>query len=170
MSGRLLTPHAMNTPPPDSHPDPITGEPGSHPLGTGLGAAGAGAAGAAIGAMAGPLGAAVGAVAGAVAGGLFGSGVAEGYDPSVEEAYWKENHAQASYIDPTLTYEDYAPAYRLGYETAGAQRGNSYTTAEETLMRSWENIKGESRLSWEKAKHATRAAWERVERPRPPIT
>ena len=34
----------------DSNPDPITGAPGSHPVGTGLGAAGAGAAGAAIGA------------------------------------------------------------------------------------------------------------------------
>lgn len=160
----------MNSDEDQTHPDPITGEPGAHPVGTGLGAAGAGAAGAAIGAAAGPLGAAVGAVVGAVAGGLFGKGVAEGLDPTVEEKFWREHHAEASWVDPALTYEDYAPAYRLGYESHGAMQGTSYTTAEETLMRSWENIKGESRLSWEKAKHATRAAWERVERPKPPIT
>ncbi len=51
--------------------DPITGAPGAHPLGTGIGAAAGGiAAGAAIGAVAGPVGALAGAVVGAVAGGL----------------------------------------------------------------------------------------------------
>ena len=32
----------------DSNPDPITGEPGSHPLGTGIGAASGAATGAAL--------------------------------------------------------------------------------------------------------------------------
>ncbi|NJL23055.1 MAG: hypothetical protein HC895_23115, partial [Leptolyngbyaceae cyanobacterium SM1_3_5] len=41
------------TDPTDSNPDPITGEPGAHPVGTGIGAAGAGAAGAAIGGVVG---------------------------------------------------------------------------------------------------------------------
>ena len=55
----------------DLNRDPITGAPGSHPVGTGLGAAGGGAAGAAIGtAVGGPVGAVVGAAAGAVVGGL----------------------------------------------------------------------------------------------------
>ncbi|MES2571719.1 MAG: hypothetical protein V4710_16905, partial [Verrucomicrobiota bacterium] len=41
----------------DLNRDPITGEPGSHPVATGAGAAGGGAAGAAIGtAVAGPVG------------------------------------------------------------------------------------------------------------------
>ena len=38
----------------DTNPDPITGEPGSHPVGTGLGAGGGALAGAAIGSVAGP--------------------------------------------------------------------------------------------------------------------
>ena len=66
--------------------DPITGAPGSHPIGTGLGAAVGGvAAGAAIGSVAGPVGTAVGAAAGAVVGGLAGKGVAETVEPTVDD-------------------------------------------------------------------------------------
>jgi len=71
---------------PDRNPDPITGTPGSHPIGTGVGAAAGGAAGVAAGAAAGAamgsvvpgpgniVGGAVGAVVGAVAGGLAAKG------------------------------------------------------------------------------------------------
>ena len=58
------------------HPDPITGEPGAHPVGVGVGALGAGAAGAAIGSIGGPIGMLIGAAIGAVAGGLAGKEVA----------------------------------------------------------------------------------------------
>jgi len=59
-----------------AHRDPITGAPGSHPVGTGVGAAAGGvAAGAAVGAVAGPVGAVVGAAIGAVVGGLAGKAI-----------------------------------------------------------------------------------------------
>jgi uncharacterized protein (TIGR02271 family) len=65
--------------------DPITGTPGAHPVGTGVGAiAGGVAAGAAVGTVAGPIGTAVGAAVGAVAGGLAGKGVAEEVDPTID--------------------------------------------------------------------------------------
>src|SRR5436853_4858610 len=80
----------------DTNPDAITGAPGSHPVGTGLGAAAAGAAGAAIGSVipgAGTVvGGVVGAVVGAVAGGLAGKGVAEAVNPTAEDAYWRNEH------------------------------------------------------------------------------
>ena len=57
-------------------PDPITGEPGAHPVGVGVGALSAGVAGAAIGAIGGPIGVLVGAAIGAIAGGLAGHEVA----------------------------------------------------------------------------------------------
>lgn len=57
-------------------PDPITGEPGAHPVGVGVGALSAGAAGAAIGSFGGPIGVLIGAAIGAVAGGLAGKEVA----------------------------------------------------------------------------------------------
>jgi phage tail tape-measure protein len=71
---------------PDSNPanrDPLTGEPGSHPVGTGIGSAGGAAAGAAIGgAAAGPVGALVGGAVGAVAGGATGHAVGESANPT----------------------------------------------------------------------------------------
>jgi hypothetical protein len=148
---------------PDSNRDPLTGAPGSHPAGTAAGAAAGGLAGAAIGtATAGPVGTVVGAAIGAVAGGLTGKGVAEAVNPTAEDAYWRDNYSTASYYDRNRTYDDYAPAYRLGYSSYG--RYPSYDVAETELERDWERAKDKSRLSWEQAKHATRDAWHRVER------
>lgn len=152
----------MNTETRDTNPDPITGEPGSHPVGTGLGAAGGAATGAAIGAVGGPIGAVIGGSVGAVLGGLAGKGVAEGIDPTAEDAYWRENYNKESYVAPDHSYDDYAPAYRAGYSSYN--RGGRFEDRESDLERNWENVKGQSRLKWEQAKHATRAAWDRVER------
>ena len=149
----------------DLNADPITGEPGSHPVGTGIGAAGAGAAGAAIGMVAGPVGAAVGAVIGAVAGGLAGHGVAESIDPTAEDAYWRSNYKNQSYASGgDSNYEDYQGAYRTGY-TGFAKHGTagrSFDQAEGDLKNDWENTKGDTKIGWEKAKMATRDAWHRV--------
>lgn len=155
---------------PDANPDPITGAPGSHPVGTGVGAAGAGAAGAAVGgAVGGPIGAVVGAVVGAVGGGLAGKGVAEGMNPTVEDAYWRENYASRPYAEPDYDYTDYEPAYRTGYEgySSHSNQGITYDQAEPTLRQNYEAQRGGARLGWEKAKHATRDAWDRVERAMP---
>jgi len=149
----------------DSNPDPITGQPGAHPVGTGLGAAAAGAAaGAAGGATAGPAGAVVGAVIGGVVGGLAGKGVAESIDPTVEETYWRENYATRPYHDRTTSYDEYRPAYQFGWESRARHADRSFDEAEPALRREWESAKDRSRLAWDKAKHATRDAWDRIER------
>lgn len=164
----------MNTPsnlPPDhsragrdSNPDPITGQPGSHPVGTGVGAAGGGTAGAAIGAMAGPVGAVVGAAVGAVAGGLAGKAAGEAIDPTGEVNYWRENHAGQPYSTADDNFADYEPAYRAGVEArSSAAAGTTWDQAETKLSHGWEKAKGESRLAWDKARNAARAAWDRVD-------
>lgn len=164
--GRTDGDRDLNKKRPDANPDPITGAPGSHPVGTGLGAAGAGAAGAAIGAVAGPVGAAVGAVIGAVAGGLAGKAAAEGVNPTAEDAYWRENHKSRPYYSSDYSYdEDYAPAYRYGYQSRTQYPGQRYEDVESNISGGWDKFKGKSRLGWEKAKLATRDAWEHVERP-----
>lgn len=144
--------------------DPITGAPGAHPVGTGVGAAGGAAAGAAIGSVAGPAGTLVGGAIGAVAGGLVGKGVAEGIDPTVEEAYWREQHTAKPYYESTYDYDtDYAPAYRYGWESRSRYNDRKFDEVDSDLERNWENAKQKSRLSWEKAKLATRDAWHRVD-------
>ena len=146
----------------DKNPDPITGAPGSHPIGTGVGAAGAGAAGAAIGAVGGPVGSAVGAVVGAVVGGLAGKGVAEAIDPTAEDTYWRDNFNQRPYVNAGTDYDEYAPAYRYGYTAYSRYPGRSFDEVESDLSHDWQSNRGKSRLEWEKAKLATRDAWQRV--------
>jgi hypothetical protein len=153
---------------PDSNPDPITGAPGSHPVGTGLGAAAGGAvAGAAAGAVGGPVGAVAGAAVGAVVGGLAGKGVAEGLNPTVEDAYWRDNYTKEPYYVEGRTYDDYAPAYRTGYEARTRYAGRSYSDIEADLERDYYANRGNGRLEWADARDATRAAWHRVERTLP---
>lgn len=143
------------------NPDPITGAPGSHPVGTGVGAAlGGAAAGAAAGTVAGPVGTIAGAAVGAVVGGLAGKGVAEKIDPTREDAYWRENHARQPYANGR-GYEDYAPAYRVGYEGYAEYgvNGRSFEESEERLRQDYE--KRNAKLPWNEVRPASRAAWSR---------
>lgn len=151
-------------PTPDANRDPLTGTPGSHPVGTAAGAvAGAVAAGAAAGTMAaGPVGTLVGAAVGAVAGGLAGKGIAEMIDPTVEERYWKDNYSSRSYVPSGASYNDYGPAYRYGYETYPKYHGRAFDEIERDLASDWDRVKGTSRLSWNEAKYATKDSFQRV--------
>jgi hypothetical protein len=150
--------------------DPLTGEPGAHPVGTGVGAAAGGTTGATIGAAAGPVGAVVGAVIGAVAGGLAGKGVAEAIDPTAEEAYWRDNHGRQSFAGGR-DYKEYEPAYRLGISEY--EDGRTFDEREEHLRSQYESQvrstgnrsleeEAAEQLEWEKARHASRAAYDRL--------
>lgn len=148
----------------DANRDPISGEPGSHPLGTGVGAVGAGTVGTVIGGVVGgPIGAVVGAVVGSVVGGLAGKDTAEQLNPTFEDNHWRENYTSRSYVDQGATYEDYQPAYRTGYE--GYDRyghsGRDYGQVETDLKRDYE-MNQTGNLTWEKAKHAVKDAWDRA--------
>jgi len=137
-------------------------------VGTGVGAAiGGSAAGAAAGSVAGPVGTVAGAVIGAVGGGLAGKAVAEQIDPTVEDAYWRESHASRPYYERDYAYDDYAPAYRSGWEARSKYPGRDWNSVENELGRTWDKTKGRSRLEWERANLAARDAWDRVERALP---
>ncbi len=142
--------------------DPITGAPGAHPVGTGMGAAAGGAAGAAAGTVvAGPIGTLVGAAVGAIAGGLAGKGVAEMVDPTFEDAYWRENHVKQPYYSSDQAYDAYAPAYRTGYEGRAKYDGRKFDEVESDLQSDYKRHNG--KLDWVDVKDATRNAWNRVD-------
>ena len=146
----------------DFNLDPLTKEPGAHPLGTGVGAAvGGAAAGAVLGTFAGPAGALVGAVAGAVAGGLGGKAAAESVNPTAEQAYWASAYEQEPYYEAGRPFTDYAPAYQLGAQ-ARVQYPGTFDEMETRLATHWESQKDRSLLSWQQARAATFAAWERA--------
>lgn len=141
----------------EAHPQGVHGA----GIGTGAGAL----AGLATGAMAGPIGAAVGAAIGALAGAAVGLGVdvaaASAVDPEQERLYWQDNFRQQDHYAPGYDFDDYAPAYALGYNSHGRFQG--WAEADAALRDEWADAKQHSRLSWQHASVAARAAWERVQ-------
>jgi hypothetical protein len=168
----------------ETDPDPISGEPGAyrggppsagnpesdpehsaaHPVATGVGAVSTAAAGAAVGAIAGPIGAVVGGVLGAVAGGIGGNAVGQSIDATAEDEYWRAQHAQQSYAKPDDTYDDFRPAYRVGYEgySSLASSERTFEACEEMLRRNYETASPAPRLAWERTRPAAQAAWHRL--------
>jgi len=154
----------------NSHPDPITGAPGFHPIGTGVGATGGGLAGAAAGAAIGSvvpgigtvIGGVVGTIAGAAGGGLAGHAIAENVDPSAEDTYWRENYKTRPYIEQGTDYTEYAPAFRYGWESRANNPDLAYDQAEAHLEKNWRTSEPKPKMEWDKAKYAIKDAWERV--------
>lgn len=145
--------------------DPISNEPGAHPVGTGVGAAfGGAAAGAAVGTVAGPVGTVFGAAVGAVVGGLAGKGVAEAMDPTAESTYWRANYADRPYVEDGAKFDDYGPAYVFGGGASTKFGDRDFDDIEPDMARDWETARGTSSLSWDRARKASRDAWDRVRR------
>jgi uncharacterized protein YcfJ len=145
------------------HPAPVAKVHSSHVVGTGIGAvAGGAAAGAAVGTVAGPAGTIAGAAVGAVVGGLAGHRVAKAVNPSIEDAYWRENHRRQSYAKGR-PYDDFGSAYRIGYEGYAqyGTKGGAFEDREVELRKNYEAT--EAQLAWDDARPASRAAWQRFE-------
>ncbi|TZF89806.1 hypothetical protein [Cognatilysobacter lacus] len=149
----------------DMNRDPITGAPGSHPVGTGVGGVGGAAIGAAIGSVFGPIGTLVGGAIGTMAGASVGHSAAERIDPTGETEAWRGEAAERPYYDKNMDYDrDYAPAYRYGTEARNEGQGEAWETEETRLKSGWGSAKGESRLAWDQAREPVRDAWQRSDR------
>jgi hypothetical protein len=143
--------------------DPLSGEEGAHPVGTGLGAALGGAAGgAAVGSVTGPVGTVIGTVVGGVAGGLAGKAVAEGVDPTEESQYWREAYREQPYYSERYSYDDYEPAYRAGWESYDPDDSVTWSQREQVARQRWEGEGGAPTMTWEEARLASEDAYNRV--------
>jgi len=151
-----------------SNPDPLTGEPGSHPIEAGIGAVmggvGAGMAGAVAGAMgAGPVGAVVGAVIGVVAGGVGGGyggkAVGELIDPTTEDRWVNEYYHTER--PRSRTIDDYRAPYHYGLASRRKYEGKRFEDVEGQLRTEWEGGKT-SDMKWDEARPAIRHAYCRI--------
>ncbi|MEO7390997.1 MAG: hypothetical protein ABIU58_02415 [Ramlibacter sp.] len=82
-------------------------------------------------------------------------------NPTVEDAYWSHAFKSEPYYKPLMKYDDYSPAYRVGY-TGPLRREGSFDALQAELQQDWEQVKGRSRLAWTEARPAVHAAWDRV--------
>jgi uncharacterized protein (TIGR02284 family) len=103
----------------------------------------------------------VGGVVGAIVGGLAGHAAAEAIDPTAEEKHWRDNYQREPYYEQGRSFDDYAPAYRMG--VTGRTSYDTWETAEPQLRGQWQRERGTSGLDWDQAQPASRAAWDRVD-------
>ena len=143
--------------------DPITREPGSHPIETGIGAAVGGAAsGMAVGTVAGPIGTAIGAAVGAVAGGYAGKGVGEMIDPTTDDSWLRDNFSSRPYVTKGETFDTYQPAYRYGGEAEYRYGCKDFQAIEPELEQRWTTTAKKRPMAWAKARSAVKDAYDRT--------
>lgn len=114
----------------------------------------------AVGKAAGAVGGAVGDAADRVR--ATGRNVRDRIDASAEERYWREQYRSEPYYDATMTFDDYLPAYRVGYQGYDRYQGRRFDEISNELRAEYDSGRGNGRLAWERAKDAVRAAWDRV--------
>lgn len=101
----------------DANREPLTGAPGAHPVGTGLGAA-----------------------IGAVVGGLAGKGVAEAIDPTRESAYWSENFSGRDYVEHGSSFDDVESEMSSDWATNRGASSLSWERARHAARDAWNRI------------------------------
>lgn len=127
----------------EAHRDPISGAPGSHPVGVTVG----------------------GITGGAAVGAAAGKGVAERLDPTVETEYWRGEYANRPYADASRDFDrDYATAYGFGLQAREVEPGRRWEECEAELEKEWPSRRGTSTLEWAQAREAARDSWERADR------
>ena len=79
-----------------------------------------------------------------------------------QDAYWRENYEKESYYTAGRTYDDYGPAYEMGW-SGRAQRGADFAAVEPAMATEWASRGGKSTLDWPSARPAVQAAWDRAD-------
>jgi uncharacterized protein (TIGR02284 family) len=85
--------------------------------------------------------------------------------PDGEVQYWRDAHTSEPYFEEGLHFEDYSPAYEIGWN-GYHDYGGEFDTANCVMATDWTVRKGVSSLSWDQARAACRAAWQRAENAR----
>lgn len=81
--------------------------------------------------------------------------------PETESEYWRAGYAGEPYYEEGRAFEDYGPAYELGW-VSYATYGGEFDAADRVLATDWEVRRGVSKLPWDSARAAARAAWQRA--------
>jgi hypothetical protein len=82
-------------------------------------------------------------------------------DPFPDAGYWNQQFTREPYFLEGDSYDDFDPAYRLGYNARRQHPELGFDRLETQLQREWAASKGLSRLDWSRARHAALRAWER---------
>lgn len=85
------------------------------------------------------------------------------FDPAAEEAYWRENYATRPYYEKDVPFDDYAAAYRYGWESRPKHQDVSFHDVEPQLQLEWERSPNSRQMEWNRARLAALDAWDRAD-------
>ncbi len=88
-------------------------------------------------------------------------------DLTAEEKYWREHH-QAQPHASGGTYEQFAPAYRVGAKAAEKYPGKDFHEIEDDIALDYEKHEIGSALPWDHVRGASKAAWAKLSGLNPP--
>lgn len=82
----------------------------------------------------------------------------------VVERLYRDVFVCAPYYSSGRTWDDYAPAYRYGFQRGARIADLDFEDAEAELAHGWAEAGGRSRLVWAEARGAVRDAWRQASR------
>ncbi|MCI4568052.1 hypothetical protein [Lysobacter sp. CFH 32150] len=77
--------------------------------------------------------------------------------------HFHSSYHNAAYYKGGRDWNDYAPAYRFGYDSYRHYRGQDFEDVEHALARDWNSVRAGSRLAWDEARGAVRDSWHYLE-------
>ena len=91
-----------------------------------------------------------------------GSSIADAIDPDDYAAYRRDRFTAQPMYSAEHLWDDYEPAYRLGYDTYSNYATRDDDGADPELERRWDAARGRSRLDWADARIAVHDSWRAV--------
>jgi hypothetical protein len=85
-------------------------------------------------------------------------------NPIEQDLFWRRRFPREPYFEEGSEYADYAPAYRVGYESYPEHAGRSFDAMEPDLQARYDRDRSPSSLDWPRVRAAARAAWDRAAR------
>ena len=76
-----------------------------------------------------------------------------------EDAFWHSVFTQEPYYVPGRGYDQYRPAYALGWQAAFDHSAQNFSDLEKELEQRWEAFETTSLLDWSEVRAAVHAAW-----------
>lgn len=95
------------------------------------------------------------------------AGSVSAQDFDTHDAYFRDSFPFRPYANRRAFYEDYEPAYRLGFDAHSRFENLSFDEIEPQLEAEWYAIQPSTALTWQQVKPAARDAWQRSEELRP---
>ncbi|WP_370679046.1 hypothetical protein [Comamonas sp. GB3 AK4-5] len=86
-------------------------------------------------------------------------GLRAGKQAQREDAFWHAAFSHEPYYAPGRSYDQYRPAYALGWQAAFHHAATDFSGVEEVLEQRWESCDTGSLLAWGQVRGAAEAAW-----------